>query len=69
MQCSVCRGERFIESEYKMDGVQAPALECTRCHALNLDETVARSKADIDSVRLAVAARAASSCGDGTKAD
>ena len=60
MQCSVCRGEHFVASQYKLDGAYAPALECTRCHALNLDEAVARSKEDLDSVRMAVAARAAS---------
>ncbi len=60
MQCSVCRGDQFVASEYKMEGVQAPALECKRCRALNLDESVARSKEDLDSVRMAVAARAAS---------
>lgn len=62
MQCSVCRGEQFVATEYKMDGAAAPALECVRCRALNLDETVARSKEDLDSVRMAVAARAASAC-------
>jgi hypothetical protein len=67
MQCSVCRGASFVASEYKMEGVMAPALECTYCHALNLDETVARSQEDLDSVRMAVAARAASSCHDGPK--
>jgi hypothetical protein len=60
MQCSVCGGEHFVAARYKMDGVYAPALECARCHALNLDEAAARSVEDLDSVRMAVAARAAS---------
>ncbi|MBV9947975.1 MAG: hypothetical protein JOZ69_14065 [Myxococcales bacterium] len=58
MQCNVCGGERFTESAYQLDAGAAPALECTHCHALNLDEEAARSEAERDSVRLAVAARA-----------
>ena len=60
MKCSVCGGDQFVASQYKMESGFAPALECTRCRALNLDEAVAHSKQDLDSVRMAVAARAAS---------
>lgn len=59
MRCSVCQGESFIASEYILDDRRAPAVECTRCHALDLDEAMARSQEERDSVRLAVAARAA----------
>jgi hypothetical protein len=64
VKCSVCGSDRFIASEYKMDGGKAPALECVRCHALNLDEAAASSDEERDCVRLAVAARAASSVGE-----
>jgi hypothetical protein len=69
MKCSVCGGDQFVVTQYKMDGGQAPALECTRCHALTLDEAVARTKEDLESVRTAVAARAASVSDDSSEPD
>ena len=57
MRCSNCERESFAPSEYKMPGLRAPALECTYCHVLHLDETAIRSEADRESVRLAVATR------------
>jgi hypothetical protein len=59
MKCSVCGKESFIRGEYRMDGGTAPALECTTCGALNLDEAVAETPFDRSSVRMAAAARAA----------
>jgi hypothetical protein len=58
-KCNVCGGSEFIAAEYKSEDFLAPALECASCHALCLDEEVARSTAERDSVRLAVATRAA----------
>jgi hypothetical protein len=59
MKCTVCGGDRFVNSEYQMDTGSAPALECVSCGALNLDESAAQSEEDRASVRLAVAVRAA----------
>jgi hypothetical protein len=61
MCCNICGGDNFIASEYWTDDVRAPARECATCHALVLDETAASSEQERDSVRLAVAARAAHS--------
>ena len=59
MKCSVCGKESFIRVEYRMEGGAAPALQCTCCGALNLDEAVALTERDRSSVRMATAARAA----------
>jgi hypothetical protein len=42
-----------------MKSGEAPALKCIHCGALMLDEAVARSEDERESVRLAKAARAA----------
>jgi hypothetical protein len=59
MKCSVCGKEDFIRVEYRMEGGAAPALQCTCCGALNLDESAALTEWDRSSVRMAAAARAA----------
>ncbi|HEY4012818.1 MAG TPA: hypothetical protein VGM06_05750 [Polyangiaceae bacterium] len=59
MKCSVCGKESFIRGEYRMEGGTAPALQCTCCGALNLDEAAAETALDRSSVRMAAAARAA----------
>lgn len=64
MVCDICGGDTFIAAEYRAEGVVAPARECARCKALVLDEGVATSEEERDSVRLAAAARAARSVGD-----
>ena len=64
MRCNICGGDRFNPAEYRADGVVAPAKECATCRALVLDEEAATSEADRNSVRLAVAARAAHSVPD-----
>jgi hypothetical protein len=63
MRCNICGGDRFNTAEYRADGVVAPAKECATCRALILDEEAAAEE-DRDSVRLAVAARAAHSVPD-----
>ncbi len=57
MHCKVCGSDQLIETEYETGSLRAPALECVKCHALNLDERAAKSERDLDSVRRAVAAR------------
>jgi hypothetical protein len=64
MRCSNCDSQSFIETEYRMPGLRAPALECTDCHVLLLDETAVRSEEDRESVRL-VAAERARHCAEG----
>ena len=59
MRCHICGGDVFVASEYWTDSVRAPAKECASCHALVLDEGAATSEEELDSVRLAAAARAA----------
>jgi hypothetical protein len=59
MNCKICSGVRFLVSEYKVGTVRAPALECARCHALDLDESLVDTREARDLVRLAQAARAA----------
>jgi hypothetical protein len=60
MRCNICGGDRLTASEYRTGSVRAPAMECVACHAIVLDESLATSEQERDSVRLAVAARAAS---------
>jgi hypothetical protein len=57
MRCKVCGHDELFETEYRTGKLTAPALECAKCHALDLDERVAKSDEDRDSVRRAVAAR------------
>ncbi len=59
MLCSVCCRDGFVTRKYRMDSGEAPALECTHCGTLNLDESAAHNEKDRSSVRLAIAARAA----------
>ncbi len=62
MCCTVCFGQSFVAIEYvTKESVRAPALRCLRCDAIHLDEAVARSNEERESVRLAKAERAASS--------
>ncbi len=59
MRCHVCGGRRFVSTEYKMGTMHAPALACARCHAIVLEEAVARTEGERDSVRRAIALRKA----------
>jgi hypothetical protein len=59
MRCLVCGSDDLRQAEYKTGSVRAPAFECGRCHAIQLDEVAASSEEDRESVRLAVAARQA----------
>ena len=63
MRCTVCGGTHFTATEYNTgDGarrVAAPALECTRCKAIVLEEHVARTKEERESVKMAIAMRSA----------
>ncbi len=60
-RCRVCEGRHFAAAEYvSRPGLKAvPALECADCRALTLDESVASSADERDSIRLAKAARCA----------
>jgi hypothetical protein len=64
MRCHICGGKAFTSSEYCTNGVRAPAKECASCLALVLDERAATSDEERDSVRWAVAARAAYCAGE-----
>lgn len=57
MRCRVCGHDGMGETEYRTGSVRAPALECRRCHAIQLDERVAKSEQERDSVRRALVAR------------
>ncbi len=46
------------KTDFQRPAGPAPAFECTHCHALNVDEAVARSDDERRSVRIAVAQRA-----------
>jgi hypothetical protein len=59
MRCKVCGHDEMVPTEYRSAEISAPALECVRCQAINLDERAAKSEKDLDSVRKAVAARRA----------
>jgi uncharacterized Zn finger protein len=58
MQCEVCGGHNFVAAEYASELGRAPALECTGCGALKLDEGAANTEEERDSVKLAIAVRA-----------
>lgn len=62
MVCDVCLGETFSFCEYQAPGGSFPALECTRCCAITLDESLARTPEERDSVREMLAARARNYC-------
>jgi hypothetical protein len=59
MRCGVCGQSRFVSTEYKVGSKRAPALECARCHAISLEEGLARTDGERESVRLAIALRQA----------
>ena len=50
---------RFVESEYRVGTLRAPALQCARCKAIELDESAADAQSERELVYLALAARAA----------
>ncbi len=58
MRCSNCDGREFTNTEYRMPGVRAPAVECTNCHVLHLSESTVFSDEDRESVKMAIAERA-----------
>jgi hypothetical protein len=59
MKCNVCGGSRFVAIEYRMGDMGAPAMECVKCRAIVLEEGVARTKEERESVKIAIAMRAA----------
>jgi hypothetical protein len=57
--CNVCGSSRLGKGRYRTPaGVMAPSWECKDCLAITLDDSVAESEDERDSVRLAKAARA-----------
>jgi EAL domain-containing protein (putative c-di-GMP-specific phosphodiesterase class I)/ActR/RegA family two-component response regulator len=70
MRCTVCGGHVLFASEYvTRSTVRAPALRCGTCEAVHLDEAVARSAEERESVRMAKAERATTSPADSEPAD
>ncbi len=64
MRCTVCGGGDLFADEYVTSStVRAPALRCGRCEAVYLDEAVARSPEERESIRLAKAERSAATRG------
>jgi hypothetical protein len=59
MRCDVCGGTGFTATEYRTGEMSAPAMECIRCHAIVLEEGAARTKEERESVKIAIAMRAA----------
>ncbi len=59
MRCTVCGGDRFVSTEYRAGSVEAPALECLTCGAVVLEEAVARTEEERESVKMAIALRKA----------
>ncbi len=59
MKCCVCGGGRFVATEYKTGKMSAPAMECVNCLAIILEEGLARTEEERESVKLAIAMRAA----------
>jgi hypothetical protein len=57
MRCKVCGYDGLVDAEYRTGDFTAPALECSKCHAIHLDERAAKSEEDLDSVRRALVAR------------
>jgi hypothetical protein len=60
--CSVCGGASFESCDYMARTVSCPALQCSNCRAITLDEDVARSHEERESVREMVAIRARIHC-------
>jgi hypothetical protein len=59
MRCGNCGGSDLERAEYKMADGCAPAWQCAKCNTLTLDPSLARTDEERDSVRLAIAGRAA----------
>jgi hypothetical protein len=57
--CEVCGWDDFVRTEYECEVGRVPALECARCHAINLSEDAARTEEERTSVRMAIAVREA----------
>jgi hypothetical protein len=57
MRCTICGGAAFAAARYRRTTGACPALECTTCGALCLDESIARDDEQRESVRMACAAR------------
>ena len=60
--CDVCLGETFVLCEYLAPRASFSALECTKCRAITLDEDLARTPEERESVREMLAARARIHC-------
>jgi transcription elongation factor Elf1 len=58
VNCDVCGGDTFSVCDYVTREATCPALECAKCGAITLDEEVARSSDERESVREMLAARA-----------
>jgi len=58
LRCEVCGSSALTAIEYRTPDLRAPALECSRCKAIKLDETVAHSVAERERVRDALGRRA-----------
>jgi len=56
--CLVCGADRLVRQEYKSPIGQCPAAACEQCGALRLDETMAETDNERESVRTMRAARA-----------
>jgi hypothetical protein len=56
--CEVCGGDAFLMCDYVTSSTTCPALRCVKCGAIMLDEEVARSSEERESVRELKAARA-----------
>jgi hypothetical protein len=56
--CNVCGGEMFSRCDYMTRAAACPALECEVCRAITLDEDVARTPGERESVRGMLAIRA-----------
>jgi hypothetical protein len=59
MRCESCGGWHFSSTEYNLESVRVPALQCAGCGVVLLDETLARSEAERVAVRRAIDARQA----------
>jgi len=60
--CDVCLGETFVLCQYLAPRASFSALECTKCRAITLDEDLARTPEERESVREMLAARARIYC-------
>ncbi len=59
MRCAICDSNAFVATVYHTRDRQCPALACTECGAVSLNVEVAGNDAERESVRLAIAKRAA----------